>query len=145
MKKISILFCLIFSLNQLSAQNWHTNLNEAKKIAIKKNQPIILVFQGSDWCAPCIKLNKEIWSTEEFKTYSEKNFVMLLADFPRRKKNELSESQQQQNNQLMEKYNLQGYFPFVAVLDKNANLLGNTGYKKISPSEYIKLLNSFKK
>ncbi|WP_372792549.1 thioredoxin family protein [Lutibacter sp.] len=140
---VSVLF--FFSIFILSAQNWVTDFNEAKKIATKKNQPIILVFQGSDWCAPCIKLNKEIWSTEEFKTYSEKNFVMLLADFPRKKKNELSDFQQQQNNQLMEKYNLQGYFPFVAVLDKKAKLLGNTGYKKISPSEYIKLLNSFKK
>ena len=140
---VSVLF--FFSIFILSAQNWVTDLNKAKKIATEKNQPIILVFQGSDWCAPCIKLNKEIWSTEEFKTYSEEHFVMLLADFPRKKKNELNESQQKQNNQLMEKYNLQGYFPFVAVLDKNANLLGSTGYKKISPSEYIKLLNSFKK
>ncbi len=145
MKKISILFCLIFSLNQLSAQVWQTNLNEAKKIATEKDQPIILVFQGSDWCAPCIKLNREIWSTEEFKTYSKNNFVMLLADFPRKSKNKLTKSQQEQNNQLMETYNKQGYFPFVAVLNKNADVLGTTGYKKTSPSEYIKLLNSFKK
>ncbi|WP_299528752.1 thioredoxin family protein [uncultured Lutibacter sp.] len=145
MKKSILGMLLLLVVTISNAQKWQTNFEEAKNLASKENKNIILVFQGSDWCAPCIKLNKEIWSTEEFKTYSEKNYVMLLADFPRKKKNELSDTQQQQNNQLMEKYNLQGYFPFVAVLDKNANLLGNTGYKKISPSEYIKLLNSFKK
>ena len=31
--------------------------------AQKQNKKIILVFQGSDWCGPCIKLSKEIWST----------------------------------------------------------------------------------
>jgi len=145
MKKSILGMLLLLVVTISNAQKWQTNFDDAKNLASKENKNIILVFQGSDWCAPCIKLNKEIWSTEEFKTYSEKNYVMLLADFPRKKKNELSDLQQQQNNQLMEKYNLQGYFPFVAVLDKNANLLGNTGYKKISPSEYIKLLNSFKK
>lgn len=69
---------------------------------------------------------------------------MVKADFTRKSKNKLTESQQKQNNQLMEKYNTQGYFPFVAVLDKNGKMLGNTGYKKTSPSEYIKLLTSFK-
>jgi thioredoxin-related protein len=101
------------------------------------------VFQGSDWCAPCIKLDREIWSSEEFKTYAEKNFVEVKADFPRKKKNTLSKEQQLKNNQLMEKYNTRGYFPFVAILDKNGNLLGNTGYKKTSPAAYIKLLASF--
>lgn len=145
MQKTTLFILLLFSIFSLNAQNWVTDFDEAKKIAIEKNQHIILVFQGSDWCAPCIKLEKEIWSTEEFKTYSENNFVMLLADFPRKKKNTLTKNQQLQNNQLMEKYNLRGYFPYVVVLDKNGITLGSTGYKKTSPSEYIKLLNSFKK
>jgi thioredoxin-related protein len=143
MKKTTLIILLLLSAFLVNAQNWHFDLHEAQQIATKKNQPIIMVFQGSDWCAPCIKLNKEIWSTEEFKNYAEKNFVMLLADFPRKKKNKLNKKQQQKNNQLMEKYNLRGYFPYVVVLDKNGTILGTTGYKKLSPSEYIKLLNSF--
>lgn len=134
------LFCTLSSVN---AQEWLTDINAAKEIALQKNQRIILVFQGSDWCAPCIKLEKEIWSSEEFKTYAKNNLVLLKADFPRKKKNRLSEIQQEKNNQLMEKYNTQGYFPFVAIIDKKGKKLGSTGYKKISPSEYIKLLNSF--
>lgn len=144
MKK-SILLCsfLFFVIISMKSQEWQTDLNKAQKIASKKNQKIILVFQGSDWCAPCIKLDNEIWSSKEFIAYSKEHFVMLKADFPRKKKNKLDNIQQEKNNKLAEKYNTNGYFPFVVVLDKNANVLGNTGYKKVSPSEYIKILNSF--
>ena len=143
MKKSILSTMLFFIIAIVNAQEWQTNFNEAKKIASEKNQKIILVFQGSDWCAPCIKLDKEIWSTKEFIEYSKENFVLLKADFPRKSKNKLTKAQQLQNNQLMEKYNTQGYFPFVAVLNKNGDVLGNTGYKKTTPLEYIKLLNSF--
>jgi len=143
MKKISLSILFFLTVFIGNAQEWQTNIETAKEIAIEKDQHIILVFQGSDWCAPCIKLDREIWSSEEFKRYAEKNFVLVKADFPRKKKNTLSKEQQLKNNQLMEKYNTKGYFPFVAVLDKNGNLLGNTGYKKTSPAAYIKLLASF--
>ncbi len=139
---ITSIFCL--TMLSLSAQEWHTNIEEAKAKATAQHQNIVLVFQGSDWCAPCIKLDKEVWSTEEFKSYAKQHFVMLQADFPRKKKNKLLKDQQDHNDQLAEKYNKNGYFPFVVVLDKDGKMLGQTGYKKISPSEYIKLLESFK-
>ncbi|MAQ74795.1 MAG: thiol-disulfide isomerase [Aquimarina sp.] len=128
----------------LNAQNWTTSFDEAKDQASKKGFPIVLVFQGSDWCAPCIKLDKEIWSTEEFKKYAKDHFVMLKADFPRKKKNQLPDEQRKQNEMLAEKYNKNGYFPFVIVMDKEGKVLGETGYKKMSPADYIKLLSSYK-
>ena len=125
------------------SQNWLTNFDEAKTNAQQNNQKIVLVFSGSDWCAPCIKLEKEIWETKEFKTFSESNFVMIRADFPRRKKNALTQEQQQHNNNLAERYNKNGYFPLVVVLDEKGNVLGETGYKKLSPDAFIKLLTSY--
>lgn len=128
----------------LKAQNWQTDIDQAKALAAKEKRKIVLVFQGSDWCAPCIKLEREIWSTVEFNDYAKDHFVMLQADFPRKKNNQLSVELQEHNNKLAERYNKHGYFPFVLVLDKEGNVLGETGYKKISPSEYINLLESFK-
>ena len=40
-------------------------------------------------------------------------------------------------------YNKQGFFPFVVVLDEEGKVLGETGYKKVEPIEYINILNSF--
>ncbi len=142
-KLVGILTFILFSIFQLHAQEWQTDFDTAKQLASQKDEPIVLVFQGSDWCAPCIKLDREIWSSDEFKNYSKEHFVMLQADFPRKKANALPDAQQEKNNKLAEKYNTQGYFPFVVVLDKKGNVLGETGYVKTSPLEYINQLNAF--
>ena len=71
------------------------------------------------------------------------HFVLLKADFPRRKIHKLSGQQQLKNNKLAEKYNPQGFFPFVVVLDKTGKVLGTTGYRKVTPTKYVKLLSSF--
>jgi len=141
---ISSLFLCFLSLSTL-AQEWTINFEEAKQQASTKNQSIVLVFQGSDWCAPCIKLDKQIWSSQEFQNLAKDHFVMLKADFPRRKSNKLSEALTEQNAKLAETYNKQGYFPLVVVLNAKGDVLGKTGYKKIAPSAYYKKLVAFEK
>lgn len=138
------LFLFLLSLSTF-AQDWTTNFEEAKQQASSKNKNIVLVFQGSDWCAPCIKLDKEIWSSQEFQKLAKDHFVMLQADFPRRKANKLSESLTAQNSKLAEAYNNQGYFPLVVVLNAKGEVLGKTGYEKITPSAYFKKLVAFEK
>lgn len=124
------------------AQDWKTNLNEAKELASKENKNIILVFSGSDWCAPCIKLEKNIWESQDFISHAAANWVLLKADFPRRKANKLSKEQTKENEMLAENYNPNGYFPLVVVLDSSGKTLGKTAYKDISPKEYILHLQS---
>lgn len=142
MKKIAIFFFFFSALSY--GQEWTTDLNDAKSVAAKENQKIVLVFQGSDWCAPCIRLDKQIWSTQTFQKYAEEHFVMLQADFPRKKKNALPPQLVASNAKLAESYNPNGIFPFVVVLDKNGKVLGQTTFKKMSPEAYIQHLESFK-
>lgn len=144
MKNRYFLSVLLFFLCLSSfGQDWTTNFEEAKQQASKNNQNIVLVFQGSDWCAPCIKLDKEIWSTKEYKNLAKTKFVMVKADFPRKKTNKLATELELQNKKLADKYNTQGYFPFVVVLDKNGKTLGNMGYEKVTPTQYFNKLVSF--
>ncbi len=138
---ITVIIILLISLN-VQSQEWITSFKEAGEIAKNENKKIIMSFQGSDWCAPCIKLEHDFFSTEEFKKYAKEHFVMLKVDFPRRKKNKLSKEQQKHNNQLAEKYNQNGYFPLVVVLDKNLKVLQQTSYKDISVADFIKLLDA---
>lgn len=134
---------MLISISACVAQNWQTDFSTATEIARQEKKPIILVFQGSDWCAPCIKLDREVWSTDIFKNYAGEHYVMLKADFPRKKKNALSNEQAKANARLAETYNKQGIFPFVVVLDSEGKVLGETGYKKKSPDAYIEELNAF--
>lgn len=125
------------------SQEWQTDFETAKYIAKEEQKAIILVFQGSDWCAPCIKLDREIWTAPEFKQYAAQNYVMLQADFPRKKKNALSEKQASANAILAEQYNRKGIFPLVVLLDHDGKKLGETSYKRMTPEDYIKELNRY--
>jgi len=142
-KEIIILLVVLLNLSTIYAQEWQTDFEKAKNTASIEDKPIILVFQGSDWCAPCIKLDRQVWSTDTFKEYASEHYVMLQADFPRKRENSLSETQTKANAKLAETYNKNGIFPFVVVLDAKGNVLGKTGYKKTTPEQYIKELNAF--
>ena len=143
--KLLTLFLCAFGMASIHAQEWQTDYDTAIKEASEKDQSVVLVFQGSDWCAPCIKLDKAIFQTETFQKYAEDHFVMLKADFPRKKKNALPKEQKEKNRTLADTYNPQGIFPFVVILNSNGTVLGETGYLKISPDDYISHLESFKK
>jgi thioredoxin-related protein len=144
MKKLILTF--IFLISSISfAQDWKTNFEEAKKIATAESKNIILVFSGSDWCAPCIKLDRNIWQSEEFKKESAENWVLLKADFPKKKANLLPEEQKKANDALAEKYNREGSYPKVVILNKEGTILGILGYKNVSPTEYIAMIKTFEK
>lgn len=124
------------------AQSWETNLQLAEKRSIAEHKNIVLCFSGSDWCIPCMKLEKSIWESKEFQEYSAEHYILLRADFPKKKANALSREQQEANDHLAEAYNKQGLFPLVVLLNGNGKVLGTTSYKNVSPAEYIALLHS---
>ncbi|MEC3965124.1 thioredoxin family protein [Flagellimonas halotolerans] len=142
-----LIYILIFACaGILQAQEWQDNFDDALAKAAVENKPIVLVFSGSDWCAPCIRLKKHVFDSGEFKAYASEHYVMYDADFPRKKKNQLPEEKLNVNKSLAEKYNPKGYFPLVVVMDKNQNVLGTTGFvARTSPEKYIRTLNKFLK
>lgn len=142
MRKLVVLLAIISS-SMLFSQSWETSWQHASEKAKEKNHNVVLVFSGSDWCGPCIKLEKTIWQSAEFQEYAKDHWVMLRADFPRKKGNGLSEEQTAENTKLAEKYNQNGYFPLVLVLSPDGKVLGTTGYKSVSATEYINLLKTF--
>lgn len=135
---LTVFFISIFSFSQ----NWNYNFDEAKKLAQTENKNIIMIFSGSDWCAPCIRLEKNIWQSEEFKAEADKNWVLVKLNFPRKKANQLSEEQTEHNRLLAEKYNKEGSFPLVVVMKPDGKVIGKFGFKNVSPTEYIKMLKS---
>ncbi|MCL9770249.1 thioredoxin family protein [Flavobacterium sp. HXWNR69] len=144
MKKIIVIFALMLSSLSFS-QDWKYNFDDAKKLAAAQDKNIIVVFSGSDWCAPCIKLDKNIWQSEAFKEEAKKSWIVVRADFPRKKANTLSKEQTEHNRKLAEKYNVEGSFPLVVILDKDGKVKGKMGFKNVSPEEYIQMIHTFDK
>ena len=103
--------------------SWHYNLDEAKTIAQKEHRHILLNFSGSDWCGPCIRMHKEIFEAAVFEQMADSSLVMVNADFPRMKKNQLPAAQQQMNDAMADKYNSKGKFPFTVLLNADGKVL----------------------
>ena len=119
--KTALLATLLGAISaQGSGEGWLTDYEAALSKAKEENKIILIDFQGSDWCPPCIKLNNEVFSTDKFKTVAEKSLILVVADFP--KKTKLPEEQLEHNNALAKKFGIQ-YFPTVLLVDQNGEVL----------------------
>jgi len=117
---------------------WITNFDTAKEKAAKENKYILLNFSGSDWCAPCIKMKQEVFESEAFSSLADKELILVRADFPRSKKNQLSKEQTKHNEALAEKYNPSGKFPLTLLLDAHGKILRTwDGYVFASQEEFM--------
>ena len=134
MNKIFV-FLLIFI--SLSFRDWHNNLDDAKEIARKEHRHILLNFSGSDWCGPCIRMHQEIFNQDVFRKMADTQLVLVNADFPRMKKNQLPARQQDINNSMADQYNPRGKFPYTLLLNAEGKVLRDwEGYAGTSAAEF---------
>lgn len=115
-------FVIILSL-MVGPSEWFIDFNAAKEIAVKQNKYILLSFSGSDWCAPCIKMKSEVFESQTFLSLAEEHLILVRADFPRTKKNQLSKEQASHNEALAERYNASGKFPLTLLLNANGKIV----------------------
>jgi thioredoxin-related protein len=144
-KKLALILGIILVATYAKAQVY--NINEAQTLAKKENKIILIKFSGSDWCGPCILFKKTIFDAPDFKTFANEKLVLLIADFPRQKKNQLSKEQQELNDKLAEKYNPEGAFPLLVLTDASGKTLKTwNGYdKKNTVADYIKDISYYLK
>jgi thioredoxin-related protein len=102
---------------------WLTDFDTAQSKAKEKHQLIMLNFSGSDWCGPCIRMRKEIFNSEVFSQMADSSLQLVNADFPRKKKNALPKKIKKQNEELADKYNPEGKFPFTVLLDAKGKVI----------------------
>lgn len=124
---------------------WGNNLEKALADAGPAEKLVILNFSGSDWCGPCIQLKKEVFESEEFKSFADTSLELVRADFPRQKKNQLPKEQLRYNESLAEKYNPSGKFPLTLLLSPHGKVLRTwDGYPKdLTTDKMIKTIQSY--
>ncbi len=106
--------------------HWLTDFGAAKAEARTQKKTLLVNFTGSDWCPPCMAMEKTVFSQPEFVAYASKNLVLMEVDFPRRKKQapELAAA----NQKLASEYGVDG-FPTIGILDPDGKPLGALGYR----------------
>jgi len=127
----------------LTNVTWLGDFNEATTEAVKSHKYILINFSGSDWCGPCIRERKEILENEVFEKYASDHLVLVRADFPRQKKNQLSKEQTQKNEALADKYNPEGKFPYTILVDEHGKVVKDwDGFPNESPENFVNQIAS---
>jgi len=117
---------------------WLGDINTAVDRANKEHKLILVNFSGSDWCGPCIRLRKEILESDIFNKYANDHLVLVRADFPRQKKNQLASDQVKRNEALADKYNPEGKFPFTLLIDEHGRVLRSwDGFPDETPNQFV--------
>ena len=119
--------------------NWLTDFSSAKAKAEDEEKPILINFTGSNWCAGCIRLDKEIFSKPVFITYANEHLILLKVDFPMGVQQE--ESLVNQNNFLYDLYDIEG-LPTVVLVGSEGEIYRDTGYGSEDPRNYVTNLKS---
>ncbi|MFC4992195.1 thioredoxin family protein [Rubritalea tangerina] len=140
LKKTFLTAVLTFAASALSlvaGEGWMTNIDEAKKLSKEKNKPVFVEFTGSDWCPPCMMMEKNVFSKGAFKTGAEKDFILVKIDIPNGDK-----ALRKKNEKVLEKYKVSGV-PTVVLLDPKGK-----EFSRFSASRYNtvdKMLGQLKK
>ena len=109
--------------------------------AKSESKMVLLDFTGSDWCPWCIKFDEEVLSTGKFTDYAATHLKLVTVDFPSNKPQ--SDALKQANQDLKNKYNVDG-FPTFVLLDSDGRELGRqVGYRPGGPDAFISELEGF--
>jgi protein disulfide-isomerase len=106
-----------------AGDGWLTNFDMALAAAKEQNRHVLVEFHGSDWCPPCIKLQKEVLATDAFKTFAADRLVLVDIDFPRR--TPLADAQRAHNSALAERYGIEG-LPTVILLSPKGEIVARS-------------------
>jgi len=138
------LLLFVLMLNFAPQATWLGNFHDATVEAARSHKLIIVNFSGSDWCIPCIRLTKEILGSSTFEKYASEHLILVHADFPRLKKNQLSKEQIKLNEELADKYNPNGNFPYTLLVDEKGKVLKAwDGYPDESAEKFVEQVNTF--
>jgi thioredoxin-related protein len=142
MKRLFLLIVLLCFLPESYAQQWHTDLQHGLKEAGQQNKKVLLFFSVPERCDVCNKLEQNIFKSPEFIEFAIENYVLVKIDFSYEAQ-ELTKDQLEKNLLIVEKYNKDGFFPHVVVLNKEAKIIKKMEvYTSETPEQYLSLLKS---
>lgn len=121
------------------AADWSIDYESALKQARAAHKSVLLDFTGSDWCGWCMKLDREILSTPDFKRFADRHLVLVKIDFPIHRAQ--SNAEKARNEELAARYGVRG-FPTLVLLDGEARPCGTLGYMRGGPEAFIDQLKS---
>ena len=140
-KLLPLVVLTMMSVSLHAQDRWLVDVDRAIATAEREEKDLFLLFTGSDWCPPCMKLEEEVLGAAGFYEEASQHFVFVKLDFPREKK--LPQDLQKQNEAWSEKFGVGGY-PTVVLVDHQQLPYAITGYEAGGVENYLGKLAEFR-
>lgn len=122
---------------------WTMDFDAAKALAKEKKLTILMNFTGSDWCGWCKLMDKNVFSTEQWKSYATQNVVTVFIDFPKNK-SLVPEKLVERNKALSDKFEVQGYPTYILLASDGDKQLGRlTASREATPANFIQDIKKY--
>lgn len=123
-----------------TALTWFTDFQKAKAQAKAEGKLLLLFFHGSDWCPPCVQMQRQVLNSPEFAQFAGQSLVLMDVDFPEKSKQ--AEELKQANLGLKAKFNLspewgEGFPTLVLLNATGQTVFQETGYGGGGPTEIL--------
>lgn len=125
------LFSLAFLLSGFTHKSdggidfYHGKFNEAKKLAKEQNKTIF-IDSYTEWCGPCKKMSKEVFTQSEVGSYFNNRFVSIKLDM-----------EKSEGLYVSRKYNISFYPTLLFITPEGTLLRKEVGYH--TKSQLLKL------
>lgn len=128
---------LVLFATQSHAQEWKSDLKEAFREAGVSNKNVLLFFSVSDACDLCRRLDNVVFQSDEFREYASENLILVKMDFRNASSNKAEQLL------IVEKYNKDGFFPWVVILNENQKVVAKLPiYDDQSARQYVSQIQS---
>src|ERR1035437_4405322 len=119
---------------------WLTDLPKALVKAKAEGKSVLLFFHGSDWCPPCVEMQRQVFASTEFVQYARRALILVDVDFPQ--KPTQSEELKRTNLALKARFNLsreagEGFPTIVLLNDAGETVFQETGYAGAGAAEVL--------
>jgi rhodanese-related sulfurtransferase/thioredoxin-related protein len=115
---------------------WLTSLPKAQAQASAENKSVLLFFHGSDWCPPCIEMQRQVLDSPEFINYARQTLVLVDVDFPEKVKQD--EELKKADLALKARFNVGDALPTLVLLDDaGETVYQEAGYAGGGPAEVL--------
>jgi protein disulfide-isomerase len=137
---VSLWLCVSFGLERGAARaaelTWLTDLPKAQAQANAEKKSVLLFFHGSDWCPPCVEMQRQVFQSPQFLDYARQALVLVDVDFP--EKAQQSQELKRANLALKTKFNVGENFPTLVLLNTSGEtVFQESGYAGGGPAEVL--------
>jgi thioredoxin-related protein len=113
---------------------WFTDYSKALATASIENKFLLLNFSALDWNNRSMELEKEVFSTREFKAYAKSTLILVRVDFPKNK--DQTAEEKKANKALAKQFDVASY-PTIVIVTPDGEEADKVGDYTKGPDKFI--------